>query len=374
MVQQLDEAPPIILTGGDPHERGYQHGAQARERVEKSVDRYRRVFSHYAGLNQQQVREAAQRFEPVISGYDPALLEEIRGVAEGAQLPLSDILAVNVRSELMFGLGVPECTSFALLPSTTANAHTLIGQNWDWTPEAGESLIILVVKQEPLPTVVLLTEAGMIGRLGFNSAGIGLMTNTLITDQRQIGVPYNIVLRGILNGRTMGDSIGAVLRAERAIAANYLIAATGGEAIDLEAAPDTLDYLYPQDGILTHGNHFASRQIQVKDLSRVRFPDSLYRDCRLRTLLAAKRGAIDVAHIQKTMGDHFGQPDAICRHPDTRDPYLEQINSLASMIVDLDDLCFWVTNGPPCSHRYHRFDLNDLLAGAHKPTPEVAAV
>jgi hypothetical protein len=88
-----------------------------------------------------------------------------------------------------------------------------------------------------------------------------------------------------------------------------------------------------QDGILTHGNHFASRQIQVKDLSRVRFPDSLYRDCRLRTLLAATRGAIDVAHIQKTMGDHFGQPDAICRHPDTRDPYLEQINSLASMTV-----------------------------------------
>jgi isopenicillin-N N-acyltransferase-like protein len=147
----------------------------------------------------------------------------------------------------MFGLGVPECTSFGLLPSVTANAHTFIGQNWDWTPEAGESLIILVVKQEPLPTVVLLTEAGMIGRLGFNSAGIGLMTNTLITDQRQMGVPYNIVLRGILNGWTMGDSIGAVLRAERAIAANYLIAASGGEAIDLEAAPDTLDYLYPQD-------------------------------------------------------------------------------------------------------------------------------
>src|SRR5207247_6147187 len=112
------------------------------------------------------------------------------------------------------------CTSFGLQPSVTANGHTYVGQNWDWAPDVKETLILLVIVQEPRPTVVLLDEAGMIGRMGLNSAGIGMATNTLISEQHQVGVPYNMILRGILNQRTLADAVAAVARPERALSAH----------------------------------------------------------------------------------------------------------------------------------------------------------
>jgi len=40
------------------------------------------------------------------------------------------------------------------------------------------------VRQGPdKPDVVILDEAGIVGRMGFNASGIGLCTNTLIADQ-----------------------------------------------------------------------------------------------------------------------------------------------------------------------------------------------
>ena len=61
-----------------------------------------------------------------------------------------------------------------------------------------------------------------VGRMGLNADGIGLCTNTLIADQgRPEGVPYNVLLRGALNARTLDAAIGALIRPEPAICSNY---------------------------------------------------------------------------------------------------------------------------------------------------------
>src|SRR5437016_11205131 len=82
-----------VRVQGTGRERGRQHGEQARARVHRSVDAYRRVFAHYAGWDWATVRREAARFEAPIAEFRPAYLDEMRGIAEGAGLDLADILA-----------------------------------------------------------------------------------------------------------------------------------------------------------------------------------------------------------------------------------------------------------------------------------------
>ena len=359
-----DEPIPILLIGGDPRERGRQHGELAHDRVGLSVERYMERFQHFVGPTPNAVRNKAAEFAPIIDDYDPELLEEIKGVAEGAGFPLDDLLAVNCRSEIMFGTPLPECTSFALQPEATADGHVYVGQNWDWAPDIKETLVLLIIEQAPKPTVVLLDEAGMIGRMGFNSDGIGLATNTLISEQWQFGVPYNILLRGILNQSQMADAIAAVVRPTRALSANYLIADARGQTIDIEASPVHIDHLAPQAGIITHANHFDGPRLSGRDLSLERFPDSLYRSCRLRDQLAASSGALTVEDMKDALRDGFGKPHAIARDADPSQGRFEQLETVASIIVDVTDRRFLLAGGAPDQYPYFEFDLDALVAGS----------
>ena len=122
----MSEYPHVRVTGSAA-ERGRQYGEQARDRVRRSVSAYERVFEHYAGWDWSVVRREAARFEAPIAEFRPDYLAEMRGIADGAGLDLADVLAINVRTEVMFAAkarqatGLPrsgphECSAFAVAP------------------------------------------------------------------------------------------------------------------------------------------------------------------------------------------------------------------------------------------------------------------
>ncbi len=100
----------------------------------RSTAAYREVFAHYAGWDWATVRREADRFEKPIAAFRPAYLDEIRGIAEGAGLDAGDVLAINVRTEVMFAakarqaagqLRAPDgCTAFAVVPRFPRRART----------------------------------------------------------------------------------------------------------------------------------------------------------------------------------------------------------------------------------------------------------
>ena len=56
----------------------------------------RACSEHYTGLDWPKVTAEALRFENAIAEYEPRCLEEMAGLAEGAGVEYSDILALNV--------------------------------------------------------------------------------------------------------------------------------------------------------------------------------------------------------------------------------------------------------------------------------------
>jgi isopenicillin-N N-acyltransferase-like protein len=359
---------PLITAYGSARARGRTYGEKARDRIAHTLRAYAALFAHYAGLDWTSARAYARAFEPIIADHDPQLVEEMQGIAEGAHVDFDDILALNVRTEVMYGLGelhAAECTAFAALPAATADGHTLLGQNWDWHPSAFGSCVVLSVVQENRPSILTVVEAGLLAKIGVNSVGVGVATNALVSDidRGEPGIPYHVVLRSILNSASFEEATRVVYEAPRASSANYLIATRSGEAIDLEAAPGGTDHVFaiePHEGILGHANCFMASTVTVGDRTERLKPLARTRQRTIEQHLHERQGRITVQGLQQVLSDHTYHPNALCRHPIEELPAMDRSATVASVIMDLDTATLWVADGQPCSHPYREFQTHEV--------------
>ena len=345
---------PRLSLKGSAYEIGHQHGSAFQSLIRDNIALYFDIFSYYAHLRREEVIFRAPSFIPIIEEFDREILEEIRGIADGSGCLLEEIIALNARTEIMFKDGAPkhgECTALAVTPEASANGHTFIGQNWDWMIKVKKNVVILEIEQKEKPRILVFTEAGFVGKIGMNTAGLGLCANLLVGSDTVPGVPFHLFCRGILNASSLGEALGKVLGHRSGASGNFLIAHADGEAIDIETNPIGNDYLYNNSGVITHTNHFESN-LTVQDVGRTLFPDSILRYCRSGKLLNKERGRITLQTLQNILQDHFNHPNAICRHVDNRLPELEQIQTNASMVMDLTDRVMSVCTGNPCTEEY----------------------
>lgn len=345
----------VIELSGTPYEIGYTHGSLGRDEVLHSIATYQAMFAAYANLEWEAAKKRSRAYIEPIKAYDPELLEEMRGVADGAAVELEDILALNARSEviLMTGSKVSDgCTAMAVTPEASGNGHTLLAQNWDWKGRQIDAILVLKIRQAGKPTITMVTEGGIIGKVGFNDAGIGVCLNALGTVGNPQGLPLHIILRGILNSRKLSDAIQQINSLPNACAANYLLASQCGEALDVEKSPVDFDVFYPQDGVLVHTNHFLTERLRPADTSRLMAHDTFLRYGIAQKMLHHKRGAIDIATIKAVLTCHKDQPDAICRHEDPLDPAGLRMCTVFSIIMDLTELTMQLVRGNPCTNSY----------------------
>ncbi|MFN8217900.1 MAG: C45 family peptidase [Solirubrobacterales bacterium] len=350
------------VASANPRTRGRELGAAAREQIHGSVAVYEETFAYHTGLAWAEVAELALEFAEPIAAYDPAMLAEIEGIAAGAGLSTADVLALNARTEIMFGLKVPplpECTAFCAGPGATADGRVLLGQNWDWRTRTSETVASFEVDQGPGgPAFLMVAEAGLIGKTGFNEHGVGVVVNALVSD-RDVGerlVPTHAVLRGILNSATVEEALAAIVRARRGASAAYTIAGPDGAAVCAEVGPgglETVRLIAPAGGLLFHTNHFLG-DAGLGDLGREMWADSVARLARIELLLGGRRGELSAALVEEALRDREGYPDAICRFPNPADHPVLRGSTVASVVMDLSARTADVTAGPPSESEYER--------------------
>jgi isopenicillin-N N-acyltransferase like protein len=360
--------PAHRISGASPFDRGVEHGRLAAEQISATIATYRQIFRDFVDVTWDEAKRIGESYGPAIERYDPDTAEEIRGVATGSGFEHAEILALNSRSEIALSSRLVEgCTAFAAFGRATRGETTVIAQNWDWRPALQESMVLLLLEQPPKPSLTMLTEAGIVGKLGFNSEGLGVCLNAIVTDRlNPEGTPLHVVLRGILDSRTLGDAIGAAARADIACSANFLVAQHGNGAVDIEAVPHDLDVLLPERDVLPHTNHLVSPRLStVRCLGKLAFPDTYPRLARVLRLLEERWGALDVDAAREILRDHGNAPDSICRHVDeVVDPEGKRIHSVFSLVMNLELGTLEVTDGPPCSAEFFIPQPVAALAGA----------
>jgi isopenicillin-N N-acyltransferase-like protein len=355
---------PVVHLDGEPFDQGRQHGLALGQQITHNLEVYFDRFLREAELEPAEVRSRAAHLLPVLSGH--RYWQAIRGLAEGSGLDVLDLVVLNVRYELMYyqysilPVGGPDgCTSFAVLPPRSVDGHLLIGQNWDWIPEV-QGALLRTREPDGLETLSF-TEAGIVGgKIGMNSAGLGLTINGLLTtsdDWSRRVTPFHVRCYDILRQRSLSAAAAIVTSQPRACSSNFLLGQAPRSLFDIEGAPDTTREFGPENGMLAHTNHFLDPdRLGIEEPHSERRPHSYSRLARMRELLDARQ-PVSVGDMQACLRDHDNYPDSICRHVHPDDPPEEACTTVTSVIMDLDERTLWLTDGPPCENQYERFAL-----------------
>jgi len=359
--------PIIELNQTDPKKRGQFYGEAARERIHAILDKYHEIFQNITGETWEKTVERGEPFISKAQVFAPDLVEEIRGIAEGADRAFMDIFLLNARSEILFNPRVlaQECTTVAALPESTSNGDTLLAQNWDWYKEVKNCQVILKIGQrEDKPALITFTEAGQLAKIGMNAAGIGLVVNNLVSDQPRAGVPWIFLTRRVLESSHLAQAMGYVLNTPRAHSINFLIGYADGEAVNLETSPVEEHVLWPQNEFFVHTNHYLKQGKKFRDLKPLRDPYlSTYLRCRrAQKGMAALNGSIDVKGILKILSDHMDRPFSVCAHENPTQAALQQVVTCLSIIMNLARKQIHYTLGNPCRGESHTLELDSFLS------------
>ena len=374
---------PVLDLGDDPFERGLIHGRELAPMIAENIDTYLARFEA-GGLDSAAARQEGQAWIDIIAGQNAEYSEEMRGVAEGSELPLGDIAMLNARYEITFGLFGKEarandvaaiaddadgCSTFGTLPEATANGHTIIGQNWDWLAGVHGRCAVLRIRRKSGSDLICYTEAGIVGgKMGVNEHGIGLVENGLVSDhdgRNEYEKPFHMRCREILDAETYDFALQPIVATRRVCSANFIVGHADGEVIDLETSPNAVSYHFPVDGLITHSNHFLDPRHGPSQMERLS-TNTLYRANRLDRLLRKDIGKLDANAFQTALADHFGLPNAICRHPDERIPVAKRTMTNAAFVIDLNTRTMLIANGPPCSNAFveHALDGEAMTRAA----------
>ena len=167
---------PVLHLKGTPYEMGYQHGVLLKESVRKNFDTLINVKGKTAlaklGPFQVTPRPLISMVVQVQRPYVPERYhEELRGLAAGAELPLSDVQVGNFIPELF------HCSGFALMNSATKDGTLYHGRVLDYAVDWGlqEHAVVVVAEPEGRIPFVNVTYAGFVGSVtGMNREQISI--------------------------------------------------------------------------------------------------------------------------------------------------------------------------------------------------------
>ncbi|EXJ79497.1 hypothetical protein A1O1_08761 [Capronia coronata CBS 617.96] len=342
-----------VHCAGSPFEIGFTHGSSASAEVHQNVATYTMFFRETAKLTWAQARERAiSRFLPTIKMQWPEIVEEMQGIAEGAGggLTLDDIVTLNVRTEIAFTNYTDGCTSIG---QAAEGGKMFLAQNWDMIPELQQGMVFLHIAPAGSPIVLRFNgEAGIVGKIGMNSAGFGLCMNALRSAAlNPNNMPVHVMSRRLLQYATSyDDAIAIIEKFGVASSINYLLADKNGKHGDLECSPVGKFLIVPQKGYVAHSNHFygPGRPSTLIDHPAA---DSLTRLARLQELTEQDmRQGLPTTFdsLRARFSDEQSTPPAICRAVPPGAVGIDRIITLSTIIMELTSCTAKVTIGRPC--------------------------
>ncbi|GJN87683.1 hypothetical protein Rhopal_000638-T1 [Rhodotorula paludigena] len=314
IVYDVSKPFPVIRCTGSARERGRQHGQQAKTQVHGSINAYKSIFLDLAGLSWDDVLQKAATFEAPLRSQHPDLVEEMEGVADGAGVDFVSILALNVRSEISLAEPLDGCTS---LSRVSSDGSRYIAQNWDWKTAIFPSIIVLHIEPDDgSPTIQMMTEAGIIGKMGHNASGVCLVMNAIKAKSlnRKL-LPIHLLMRRILQQSNAAAARQYLESLPGCAASVHLMVADKETAFTLETSPKGFTFIEPDENtVLCHTNHFIDADVHRKS-NEVNdwLADSPVRLAKIRDTLAQTP---DISHerIRELLSDRSNGPRSICRH------------------------------------------------------------
>lgn len=233
---------------GDARTRGLVYGRTLSEQIHAVFAHYQERLFVKSGLSETALTERAERVRTLISNFNDEYVAELDAIAEAAAMPRWQIYVLNARTEIL-NADVGECTSLCFPEAR------LLGQTWDWFEEFEEFAVLVTYDRPDGRRVLAFTEPGMLAKIGFNSAGVGVCLNFLEHKHALDGIPVHLLTRAILDTDSVTAARVCIERSGHGKSSHFLIADDGGDALSIEFMGATSAAVEPAGDALLHTNH-----------------------------------------------------------------------------------------------------------------------
>jgi len=368
MSNQINE----IQLSGDWHSMGVELGRRQAEEIRAFNERF--FFSSMGAVrfgSLDRVWEFAGRVLTYTRSYSSNWVDFITGVAEGASLPLDQVVAQNFLPELthvtepahLEGLG---CTAAYVSAESSATRSAFVFQNWDFNIELPQWYVLKLFPPLDEPSLMVVGAGSLFACCGLSSMGLAVTftaSGHLPNLRIQKGVPLVATLIEVLSCPGFQEALAVAAAPRRAGAYNMLIADEYTHGAVIEAAPDCTEII-EGGSVLVSGNHFQHpemiswvyQELEPEDAPRREFADStVFRTNRLAGMLDAHRQTgIDLALIRQCLSDHENKPFSICAHAEKT---ILGFATRGSMILEPAQRTLHFCSVKPCEGEFSRFDL-----------------
>src|SRR5208282_4345627 len=216
---------PIISASGSNYDMGHIHGQQCSSLIRDLIQTINTEST--LGISKKELMSLALKYQPFLERYDSDLLEEIKGIADGAGLPYEEILALNLHPDLE-PTAYNNCTTFGITEALMEDGDILVAQNADYLSSYDDYTVLLQLNPSSGPNITCVTEAGTVGTAGINSKGLIRVGNGIYSQDQKIGQPYYFLRRRMLEQKSIDDVLGIVRTHERSNSSGHLLAEENG--------------------------------------------------------------------------------------------------------------------------------------------------
>ncbi|WP_321881209.1 C45 family peptidase [Paraburkholderia bannensis] len=343
-------------TALEPAARGREFGAAHAAKVRGSIARYRALFER-AAQRPFDMAELGAAALAQIRAFAPPLFEEIAGIADGADVDVRLVGAINARTEILAYVGAPlrgECSTVVQVDAN--GARPVAVQTWDWYAEFADQWLTWEIPHANGHMTTTVTEYGIVGKAGVNTRGLGVHFNILHheRDGASIGLPVHVASRWMLDScGALDDALRLLASAPVSASSSLTVVASADDssaAVSVELYPGGPGIVFPDaNGLLVHTNHFLAPAAQPGDTEPRQYPDTLLRHD-LLTRRLAQRARLSPLQVIGAMNNHFGATTAVCCHPDVDAPESGQYATLVTIVLDVAAGRLDALPGGPCAH------------------------
>ena len=353
--------PPLIQVSGSHLEMGCQIGEARREQIKHSIanghilidQSYDQLELTWDGAQIQ-----ARKYLPFAEERYPQYVDEMRGVAQGANVAFDDVMALNAMEAVtMDALHLTRCTSFAVNEQRTADGHILAAHTEDWVPEDEDDVFVISAKPKDEPPFLAMTYGALLPNVGFNAYGLAQLIDSVYPTDSRIGIPRLVVARAVLGSRRISGAIGRALLPHRAAGYNHLLIHESGEMYSIEVSARRFEILHGTDGYIVHTNHYLAPYMKEIESEPEELISSRVRYFRANRLLRETSGH-SIKTLQAIQKDHVNLPNSICNHATEWSDPLDREKTINAMVIDLSAREMHICWGNPCQNTYHTYHLD----------------
>ncbi len=356
----------ILSVRGTPRERGRAVGEELRSVIGLHLEkRAQWIESTHRQSAQAFLARflSMRRYLPVIELHAPGLLEEVRGIGEGAcitettalTLQLGDEISVYSDDASRHHQSSTGCSSFGALGE--GSSGVILGQTMDLDAYNDEAQI--VVRHEYIQgelEVVVLTVAGSLGKTGTSNAPVAVCCNSLHQlSSNPLGLPVDFVFRRMLEQPNASAAIEYAESVPHATGQNYVCADSVTLASIECSATSTSVGIPNKKGRLIHTNHPLWNQ----DLPEYASIGSVRRLESLAARVENDTPSLTLAEAKATLRAKDDAEFPICIEEPQRHAHGRETFTFGAVIYELSrEVAMHVTLGPPSQSDFMELQLS----------------